>query len=103
MSNTRKFGFALGTAVAASLIALPAAQAFQMQDLGSGYQLVHDHGTDKKDKEGKCGEGKCGAGKEEGKDKEGKCGEGKCGAGKEEGKEKGKEGKCGEGKCGGAA
>ncbi|MCU0754460.1 MAG: hypothetical protein MUE46_04975 [Xanthomonadales bacterium] len=35
MSNTRKFGFALGTAVAASLIALPAAQAFQMQDLSA--------------------------------------------------------------------
>lgn len=87
MSNTRKFGFALGTVVAASLIAIPAAQAFQMQDLGSGYQLVGEE----KGKEGKCGEGKCGAGKEEGKDKEGKCGEGKCGAGKE----KGKEGKCG--------
>ncbi len=94
MSNTRKFGFALGTVVAASLIALPAAQAFQMQDLGSGYQLLGEE----KGKEGKCGEGKCGEGK-----CGAKCGEGKCGAGKEEGKEKGKEGKCGEGKCGGAA
>ena len=85
---------ALGAALAASVVSLPAAanadqNPFGMTDLSSGYMVAGGHG------EGKCGEGKCG----EGKCGEGKCGEGKCGEGK---KAEGKcgEGKCGEGKCG---
>ena len=47
------------------------AQAFQLTDMNSGYQLVGDEAD--KSKEGSCGEGKCGdeAKKEEG---EGSCG-----------------------------
>ncbi|MCP4407224.1 MAG: hypothetical protein GY807_05575 [Gammaproteobacteria bacterium] len=104
---------ALGAAMAASLLSIPAANAdenpFGLTKLSSGYMVVAG-------KEGKCGEGKCGGEKKtEGKcggDKkgEGKCGgdkkgEGKCGGDKKkEGKcggDKKKEGKCGEGKCGG--
>ena len=71
-NSTKNLGLALGAAFAASLVAAPVAQAFQVQDLQQGYQLVDDHKDDepKEDKEGACGEGKCG---------EGKCGEGKCG------------------------
>lgn len=87
---------ALGSAVAASLLAAPVVNAaknpFEMQSLKSGYQVVADN----KGAEGKCGgdkgkEGKCGGDKK----KDGKCGEGKCGGDKK------KDGKCGEGKCGG--
>ena len=95
-NSTKNLGLALGAPFAASLIASPVAQAFQVQDLQQGYQLVDDHKEDepKEDKEGACGEGKCGEGKCGGepaegeptedadKDKEGSCGEGKCGEGK---------------------
>ncbi|MEN8131510.1 MAG: hypothetical protein ABFS45_15220 [Pseudomonadota bacterium] len=92
---------ALGAAMAASLLSIPAANAdenpFGLTKLSSGYMVVAG-------KEGKCGEGKCGGEKKGEKTGEGKCGEGKmkegkCGEGKVEGKKK--EGKCGEGKCGG--
>jgi len=60
---------AIGTAVVATLAAMPVAQAdaspFGMTDLGSGYQVVA---------EGKCGEGKCGGAKPAPKATEGKCG-----------------------------
>ena len=86
---------ALGSAVAATLVTAPLANAddnpFKLQSLKSGYQVA-----DNKGKEGKCGEGKCG---------EGKCGGDKT---KKEGSDKGKEGACGgdktkekEGACGG--
>ncbi|TNF95199.1 MAG: hypothetical protein EP297_11540 [Gammaproteobacteria bacterium] len=95
---------AFGSAVIASLAAMPLAQAdtspFGLNDLGSGYQVAMEGkcGAEKKaSKEGKCGEGKCGAAKEAAK--EGKCGEGKCGGAP---KKAASEGKCGEGKCGGA-
>ena len=90
-TNLKPVAAALGTALAMSVAATPAAadaNPFGMTDLNSGYQVAWG---DKP--EGKCGEGKCG----EGKKAEGKCGdkktEGKCG-------DKAKEGKCGEGKCG---
>ena len=95
---------AIGTAVIASLAAMPIAQAdaspFGMTDLGSGYQVAQSA-------EGKCGEGKCGDAKAAPKAAEGKCGEGKCGDAKAA--PKATEGKCGggaakpvsEGKCGG--
>jgi len=116
-SSMKPLAAAIGTAVIASLAAVPVAQAdaspFGMTDLGSGYQVASNHM-----KEGKCGgakpgasEGKCGGAKPaaaEGKCGEGKCGgakpaaEGKCGEGKCGGaKPKATEGKCGEGKCGG--
>ena len=120
MSNkmNRTLTLAIGAALLGSVGLAQAGNAFQLDDLGTGYMLVGDE----KGKEGKCGEGKCGAekGKEgacggdkakaEGKCGEGKCGgdkakaEGKCGEGKCGGEksEKGKEGKCGEGKCGGS-
>jgi uncharacterized low-complexity protein len=112
---------ALGSAIAASLSAVPVSAAdspFASQTLGKGYMVAEAPeakcGANKageakcgaKAKEGKCGskakEGKCGA-KKSAEDeaankkmmKEGKCGEGKCGA------KNAKEGKCGEGKCGG--
>lgn len=92
---------AMGTALVATLAALPAVQAsdnpFGMTQLSSGYMVADAT----KAQEGKCGEGKCGAA--DAKAKEGKCGaadakakEGKCGAADA----KAKEGKCGEGKCG---
>ena len=96
---------ALGSAVAATLVAAPLANAndnpFQLQSLKNGYQVA-----DNKSKEGKCGgdkakDGKCGGDKA----KDGKCGgdkakEGACGG------DKAKEGACGgdkakEGTCGG--
>ena len=83
-NSMKPLAAAIGTAVIATLAAMPIAQAdaspFGMTDLGSGYQVVA---------EGKCGEGKCGGDK---KAKEAKCGGDKKAA---------KEGKCGEGKCGG--
>ncbi len=89
-NSMKPIAAAIGTAVVASLAAMPVAQAdaspFGMTDLGSGYQVAM---------EGKCGEGKCGGSKA--KAGEGKCGEGKCGGSKA----KAGEGKCGEGKCGG--
>lgn len=90
-------GAVLATSLAMSMGTAQAAEnPFQLNELGSGYQLA-DKGEGKCG-EGKCGEGKCGEGKcGESKDKEGKCGEGKCGGDK---KKEG-EGKCGEGKCGG--
>lgn len=94
--NKTALSLAVGSAFAASMLSLPAAQAdnnpFAMQQLQSGYLLADNHA---KPKEGKCGEGKCG-GKKDAKAKDGKCGEGKCGGAKA------KDGKCGEGKCGGA-
>jgi uncharacterized low-complexity protein len=91
-NSTKNLGLALGAAFAASLVASPVAQAFQLQDMAQGYeQVVDQKDPPKEEKEGTCGEGKCGAEPTEGedadKDKEGSCGEGKCG----------------EGKCGGAA
>ncbi len=90
-------GATLVTTLAASNIASAATPAgdnpFAMSELGGGYMLIADKGS-----EGKCGEGKCG-GKSKDKGAEGKCGEGKCG-GKSKDKDKGAEGKCGEGKCG---
>ena len=95
-SSMNPIAAAIGTAVIASLAAVPVAQAdaspFGMTDLGSGYQVASNHM-----KEGKCGEGKCGGAKPKASS-EGKCGEGKCGGAKP----KASEGKCGEGKCGGA-
>ena len=69
-----------------------AAQAFQLTDMHSGYQLVGDEAD--KSKEGSCGEGKCGAAASSEDDKSA---EGSCGG------DKSKEGNCGEGKCGGEA
>ncbi|HEY5734241.1 MAG TPA: hypothetical protein VIU36_05715, partial [Gammaproteobacteria bacterium] len=95
-SSMKPLAAAIGTAVIASLAAMPVAQAdaspFGMTDLGSGYQVAQ---------QGKCGgmkpssEGKCGGAKPAAA--EGKCGEGKCGGAKPAATE----GKCGEGKCGG--
>jgi len=84
---------AIGSAFAASLTTIPAAQAgnspFAMQQLQSGYMVADSHMS----KDGKAKEGKCGGKKEEEmKAKEGKCGN----------TAKMKDGKCGEGKCGGA-
>jgi uncharacterized low-complexity protein len=100
---------ALGSAVAATLVAAPLANAndnpFKLQSLKSGYQVA-----DTKGKEGKCGEGKCGGDKK----KDGACGgdkakEGACGGDKAKdgaSGDKAKEGACGgdkakDGKCGG--
>jgi uncharacterized low-complexity protein len=108
---------AVGTAVIASLAAVPVAQAdaspFGMTDLGSGYQVAAEGkcgGTkvQPKAEEGKCGEAKCGGTKPQPKAEEGKCGEAKCGGAKAQ--PKAEEGKCGgskaaapaEGKCGGS-
>jgi uncharacterized low-complexity protein len=103
--SKRTLSLALGTAFAASLGAMPAANAaenpFGMTSIGAGYMVADAHAdADKKAlcektmKDGLCGEGKCG--------------EGKCGAKLKAECEtvlgtsaKGKEGKCGEGKCGG--
>lgn len=74
-----------------ALVSGNAAQAFQLTDMQSGYQLVGDEAD--KSKEGSCGEGKCGGAKAE----EDKSAEGSCGG------DKSKEGSCGEGKCGGEA
>jgi uncharacterized low-complexity protein len=85
-SSLKPLAAAVGTAVIASLAAVPVAQAdaspFGMTDLGSGYQVAA---------EGKCGESKA---KEAAKEAEGKCGESKA---KEAAKEA--EGKCGESKA----
>jgi uncharacterized low-complexity protein len=89
-TNLKPVAAALGTALAMSVAATPAAadaNPFGMTDLNSGYQVAWG---DKP--EGKCGEGKCG---EDKKKTEAKCGEGKCG-----GDKKKTESKCGEGKCG---
>jgi uncharacterized low-complexity protein len=111
-SSMKPLAAAIGTAVIASLAAVPVAQAdaspFGMTDLGSGYQVAAEGkcGAKPAAKEGKCGEAKCGA---KPAATEGKCGEGKCGSGMKpeanEGKCGGakpaaKEGKCGEAKCG---
>ncbi|MBC7946218.1 MAG: low-complexity protein [Burkholderiales bacterium] len=98
--------FAFGSALAASLAAMPIANAagnpFALESLSSGYQVADG---DKK-ADGKCGEGKCGASKAEGaadKKADGKSGEGKCGAtshGPTSASDKKVDGKCGEGKCG---
>jgi uncharacterized low-complexity protein len=119
---------AIGSAFAASMIAVPAAHAennpFAMQQLQSGYMVAaaDTAAAPAKAAEGKCGgkkegemkakDGKCG---NKAKMKDGKCGEGKCGAGKKDAKAapaKAADGKCGgkkaddmkakEGKCGGA-
>lgn len=77
--------FAFGGALAASLAAMPIANAagnpFALESLSSGYQVADAE----KKADGKCGEGKCGGSKAEGasagdKKADGKCGEGKCGA-----------------------
>ncbi len=99
---------AIGTAMAASLMSIPAANAdenpFGMTELSSGYMVAGSR-VEKGEKmsEGTSsevtaeGEGPSGEGKKA-KGGEGKCGEGKCGGGvKSE-----SEGKCGEGKCGGS-
>jgi len=105
---------ALGSAIAASMVAQTAAAAdnpFAAQSLTKGYMVAEAAeakcGANKAG-EAKCGsnkstEAQCGAAKKAAEDaaakqkmmKEGKCGEGMCGA------KKAKEGKCGEGKCGG--
>ena len=86
-TNLKPVAAALGTALAMSVAATPAAadaNPFGMNDLNSGYQVAWG---DKP--EGKCGEGKCGEGKKaDAKTQEGKCGDKK------------PEAKCGEGKCG---
>jgi uncharacterized low-complexity protein len=84
---------AIGAALLGSVSIASAANAFQVTDLGQGYQLVGDE----KPADQKCGEAKCGADK---KDGEAKCGEGKCGGEKKDAKAEGEK-KCGEGKCGG--
>ena len=111
---------ALGSAIAASLAAVPASATdnpFAAQTISKGYMVAEEGkcGGAKKPAEAKCGakakegacggakakEGKCGAKKSSEDEaankkmmKEGKCGEGKCGV------KNLKEGKCGEGKCG---
>ncbi len=86
----------LGGAVAASLLAVPLAQAtenpFSMQKINNAFHLAEGM---EKNADGKCGEGKCGDKMKEGScnGKMGKTKEGKCG-------DKMKEGKCSEGKCG---
>ncbi len=97
MSSFKKsVSFAIGATFAASMAAVPLANAdenpFGMQKLNAGYLQVTEM-------EGKCGEGKCGENgkskdKAKDKDKEGKCGEG------DKSRDKEKEGKCGEAKCG---
>jgi uncharacterized low-complexity protein len=87
----------LGSALAASLVSMPAANAdenpFGMKPLSSGYMIADAEGKcgENKTHEGKCGESKSGESKSgESKSGEGKCGESKSG-----------ESKSGEGKCGG--
>lgn len=93
--TTKSLALAVGTALAASLASVSAANAdstpFAMNALSSGYMgdaTYGGHGDKGKDKEE-------GEEHDEEKGEEGKCGEGKCGG------DKGEEGKCGEGKCGG--
>lgn len=90
-SKKTSVSLAIGSAFAASMIALPAAQAdnspFAMQQLQNGYMVADNHAGDAKAKEGKCG----GAKEKDMKAKDGKCGN----------NAKMKDGKCGEGKCGG--
>jgi len=60
-NSMKPLAAAIGTAVIATLAAMPIAQAdaspFGMTDLGSGYQVAQTA------MEGKCGEGKCGGAK----------------------------------------
>ncbi|MBK9496280.1 MAG: hypothetical protein IPO08_17620 [Xanthomonadales bacterium] len=94
MSNTNSpLNLAIGAMLVGGLAlgASTMAQAFQITDMDSGYQLVSDE--EDKSKEGSCGEGKCGGAKAE----DDKSAEGSCGG------DKSKEGSCGEGKCGGEA
>jgi len=78
--NANSLVVAMGTVVAAKLVAMPACAAenpFASSVLAGGYAVAESH-----EGEGRCGEGKCGAnragagGKQQA---EGKCGEGRCG------------------------
>lgn len=107
--DKKPLAIAIGTAMAGSLSAIPAADAdnnpFGMSELSSGYMQVAEADT-----EMKCGEGKCGSNKMKEQMKKG--GEGKCAGMKSTESEKKADGKCGammnkeekskEGKCGGA-
>ena len=96
---------ALGSAIAASLVAAPASaneNPFAAQSMEKGYMVAEAAPEAGKAVEAKCGvkskEGKCG---NKAKAKEGKCGGMKSATDADTNKKMMKEGKCGEGMCGG--
>lgn len=89
-------GFSLGVGAAT---VDSSANPFQLNDLGSGYQLAAQEGTCGSSDDKSGGEGQCGANEAGGSDKTE--GEGKCAANdKGDEEKKSDEGKCGEVFCG---